>query len=279
MEKAVNHGINVPYTSTIANHRPPKTQNVLRLQAHVPFAMRRASANIIIAKLNKRLQKPHPLCAHTHNSMAEKDPTSKAQPFESKTEGIKNKELEEEESKKLPPPPEKPLPGDCCGSGCVRCVWDVYYEELEEYDKLYKTDSKPKSWSLLFCFVRLGSLIRSRICVSWNWIQIFQLLYFIWWLVVNEKGFVFPIVGKSFFVDQIKLGSFSSKACNCWWIVFWRLFSLPLLEDLNDELDEVLLQKTKNSVWLQEIATFWNFRDRSAKQAKLKLQKWLFSPL
>ena len=32
-------------------------------------------------------------------------------------------------------PPEKPLPGDCCGSGCVRCVWDVYYEELEAYNK------------------------------------------------------------------------------------------------------------------------------------------------
>ncbi|XP_050226733.1 uncharacterized protein LOC126676554 [Mercurialis annua] len=48
-----------------------------------------------------------------------------------------------------PPPPEKPEPGDCCGSGCVRCVWDVYYEELEEYDKLYKdsnsSDSKPPS--------------------------------------------------------------------------------------------------------------------------------------
>ncbi|CAH9087103.1 unnamed protein product [Cuscuta epithymum] len=34
----------------------------------------------------------------------------------------------------IPAPPEKPLPGDCCGSGCVRCVWDVYYEELEEYN-------------------------------------------------------------------------------------------------------------------------------------------------
>ena len=41
------------------------------------------------------------------------------------------------------PPPEKPLPGDCCGSGCVRCVWDVYYEELEEYNNLYKSDSGP----------------------------------------------------------------------------------------------------------------------------------------
>lgn len=35
-----------------------------------------------------------------------------------------------------PTPPEKPLPGDCCGSGCVRCVWDLYYEELEEYNSL-----------------------------------------------------------------------------------------------------------------------------------------------
>ncbi|KAJ0097490.1 hypothetical protein Patl1_28991 [Pistacia atlantica] len=54
------------------------------------------------------------------------------------------KEEPKQESKELPqppPPPEKPEPGDCCGSGCVRCVWDVYYEELEAYDKLYKTDS------------------------------------------------------------------------------------------------------------------------------------------
>lgn len=45
----------------------------------------------------------------------------------------------EEVSLPLPPPPEKPEPGDCCGSGCVRCVWDVYYEELEEYNKLSKS--------------------------------------------------------------------------------------------------------------------------------------------
>ncbi|GMI86383.1 hypothetical protein HRI_002307600 [Hibiscus trionum] len=48
----------------------------------------------------------------------------------------------EELAKEIPPPPEKPEPGDCCGSGCVRCVWDVYYEELEAYNKLYKSDSK-----------------------------------------------------------------------------------------------------------------------------------------
>jgi hypothetical protein len=63
-------------------------------------------------------------------------------------DAVKNKKESEEESKqKLPPPPEKPLPGDCCGSGCVRCVWDMYYEELEEYNKLCESDSKPQSAS------------------------------------------------------------------------------------------------------------------------------------
>lgn len=49
------------------------------------------------------------------------------------------KEKPKQESKELPPPlPEKPEPpGDCCGSGYV---WDVYYEEVEAYNKLYKTD-------------------------------------------------------------------------------------------------------------------------------------------
>ncbi|KAI9164850.1 hypothetical protein LWI28_003232 [Acer negundo] len=61
----------------------------------------------------------------------------------------KKQEEEERESKKSmqpppPPLPEKPEPGDCCGSGCVRCVWDVYYEELEAYDKLYN-NSDPKN--------------------------------------------------------------------------------------------------------------------------------------
>lgn len=27
----------------------------------------------------------------------------------------------------LPPKPEEPVPGECCGRGCVNCVW-VYYE-------------------------------------------------------------------------------------------------------------------------------------------------------
>ncbi|GFY93926.1 hypothetical protein Acr_09g0003720 [Actinidia rufa] len=55
-------------------------------------------------------------------------------------------ETEKIEAEKIPPPPEKPLRGDCCGSGCVRCVWDVYYEELEDYKKLF-SESKSKSGS------------------------------------------------------------------------------------------------------------------------------------
>lgn len=34
-----------------------------------------------------------------------------------------------------PRPPEKPLPGDCCESGCESCVFTVYAEELDEYEK------------------------------------------------------------------------------------------------------------------------------------------------
>lgn len=35
-----------------------------------------------------------------------------------------------------PPPerPHKPLPFDCCESGCDRCVFDIYDEELTYYE-------------------------------------------------------------------------------------------------------------------------------------------------
>jgi hypothetical protein len=34
-----------------------------------------------------------------------------------------------------PPPaaPERPLPGDCCRSGCNPCVFDLYQDALERY--------------------------------------------------------------------------------------------------------------------------------------------------
>ncbi|CAN0919090.1 UPF0651 protein P31B10.02, mitochondrial [Linum grandiflorum] len=59
------------------------------------------------------------------------------------TETFDKNEKQDKENEKtektIPPPPEKPEPGDCCGSGCVRCVWDVYYEELEDYNKMCET--------------------------------------------------------------------------------------------------------------------------------------------
>ncbi|GAB2499011.1 oxidoreductase-like domain-containing protein [Arenimonas alkanexedens] len=35
-----------------------------------------------------------------------------------------------------PVAPEKPLPSDCCDSGCDRCVYDVYADELAHYEQL-----------------------------------------------------------------------------------------------------------------------------------------------
>lgn len=33
----------------------------------------------------------------------------------------------------LPPKPEPPDPQDCCGSGCVRCIFDLYEEQLKTW--------------------------------------------------------------------------------------------------------------------------------------------------
>lgn len=32
-----------------------------------------------------------------------------------------------------PVPPQKPLPFDCCESGCDRCVYEIYADELDHY--------------------------------------------------------------------------------------------------------------------------------------------------
>jgi hypothetical protein len=37
------------------------------------------------------------------------------------------------DSDAAPVPPEKPLPTDCCESGCDRCVFDIHADELEHY--------------------------------------------------------------------------------------------------------------------------------------------------
>ncbi len=35
----------------------------------------------------------------------------------------------------LPPPPPRPDPDQCCGSGCVPCIFDLYEEELAEWGR------------------------------------------------------------------------------------------------------------------------------------------------
>ena len=35
-------------------------------------------------------------------------------------------------------PPRKPEPHECCGTGCIPCVMDIYEEELYEYEKAVK---------------------------------------------------------------------------------------------------------------------------------------------
>jgi hypothetical protein len=35
-------------------------------------------------------------------------------------------------------PPRKPEPHECCGTGCIPCVMDIYEEELYEYEKALK---------------------------------------------------------------------------------------------------------------------------------------------
>ena len=37
-----------------------------------------------------------------------------------------------------PNPPRKPEPHECCGTGCIPCVMDIYEEELYEYEKALK---------------------------------------------------------------------------------------------------------------------------------------------
>jgi hypothetical protein len=35
-------------------------------------------------------------------------------------------------------PPRKPEPHECCGTGCIPCVMDIYEEELWEYERALK---------------------------------------------------------------------------------------------------------------------------------------------
>ena len=46
------------------------------------------------------------------------------------------KSQDEEDDSWLPEKPEKPLPSDCCGSGCIPCVMDIYEEDMAQWMKL-----------------------------------------------------------------------------------------------------------------------------------------------
>ena len=35
-------------------------------------------------------------------------------------------------------PPRLPEPGECCGTGCIPCVMDLYEDELYDYQKALK---------------------------------------------------------------------------------------------------------------------------------------------
>ena len=34
-----------------------------------------------------------------------------------------------------PTPPREPEPGECCQSGCEPCVYDLYWEAVERYER------------------------------------------------------------------------------------------------------------------------------------------------
>ncbi len=44
-----------------------------------------------------------------------------------------DRERSDGEADARPQPPEKPLPGDCCDTGCEVCVFDAYSDALIEY--------------------------------------------------------------------------------------------------------------------------------------------------
>jgi len=49
------------------------------------------------------------------------------------TEENSNKLKSEDVSFSLPEPPEKPQDSDCCGTGCIPCVFDIYEEEMSKW--------------------------------------------------------------------------------------------------------------------------------------------------
>ncbi len=51
------------------------------------------------------------------------------------TPGPYHRLMHDEAPEQPPCPPSKPLPSDCCESGCDRCVFDVYAEALANHER------------------------------------------------------------------------------------------------------------------------------------------------
>ncbi|XP_062102508.1 uncharacterized protein LOC133812720 [Humulus lupulus] len=150
MESAVHnypmHHI-LAYTSRLANHKPEKPE-IIRAQTGLAMRLRAGGATyktIIATTFTTQSHQTRFLAIRAQKkSMAEDSLNKATKQLHSAPPAVAGKDGGEPPaagSEKPPPPPlpEKPLPGDCCGSGCVRCVWDIYYDELEDYNKLYKT--------------------------------------------------------------------------------------------------------------------------------------------
>lgn len=44
----------------------------------------------------------------------------------------------------LPDPPTRPLDSECCGNGCSPCVFDIYDEEMEQWQKFCAMSSEER---------------------------------------------------------------------------------------------------------------------------------------
>ncbi|CAN8256020.1 unnamed protein product [Cochlearia groenlandica] len=131
----LHHRISIATPADSHHHRRTNLHGVvlrMRFGLTRDLPLKRYFANYPITSGSRRQLSNSPV------SMAAKnDNFVKTSSEETSKEGEeKDKKKKKEEEVLLPPPPEKPEAGDCCGSGCVRCVWDVYYDDLEDYNKL-----------------------------------------------------------------------------------------------------------------------------------------------
>ncbi|KAL9661189.1 hypothetical protein QQ045_026011 [Rhodiola kirilowii] len=128
------HPRSLPSSLVNSSGNVPSSSMIIRAVLNPP----RRSSPITIRTIGSRI--PRLKILNSNFGMTDPQQTEaqiKPSKSDKENEEEKIKSEDDERVDPPPPPPEKPLPDDCCGSGCVRCVWDMYYDELEEYNKLY----------------------------------------------------------------------------------------------------------------------------------------------